>query len=96
MKNLSVALFLLFLGLAACKKDNSTHNEVNGVLTGPDPGACACCGGTLLKIADSTYRLYSIPPELNGPYPINVALTFTPLSLCPGYNYIKSDDIHRR
>ena len=95
MKQVSVFLLLCSLLFAACKK-NSSGSEVYGVLTGPDPTLCGCCGGIFIEINSQKYRLDSVPAGLNGPYPVNVALTYTPLSKCPGFNYIKSDDIHIR
>lgn len=80
----------------ACKKQQNTDTpEVEGVLTGPDLAMCPCCGGTFIKIQNRTYRIDSLPASLNGPFPINVSLTYTIAPYCNGW-YIKSNDIRRR
>jgi hypothetical protein len=89
-----VIISLLFL--LTCKKQSSTGTpEVEGILTGPDLTMCPCCGGTFIKIQTNTYRIDSLPASLNGPFPINVSLTYTIAPYCNGW-YIKSNDIRRR
>jgi hypothetical protein len=94
MKKIFISIFISALLFAACKKNNSPAG-VDAVLTGPDLALCPCCGGTFIKIKDSTYRIENLPANLNGPFPIDVVLTYTKLADCFGW-YIKSDDIRRR
>lgn len=80
-------------------------------IVGPDLTLTACSGGAILYVGDSTitplidaiaFRLTSVPASSgidieNGPFPIDVELTFTiDSSRCIGWNYIITDDIRRR
>lgn len=94
MKPIFFIILVTILLFASCRKDNSATDSY-GVLTGPDLAMCPCCGGTFIKIKDSTYRVESLPANLNGPFPIDVVLTYTVLPNCFGW-YIKSDDIRRK
>jgi hypothetical protein len=94
MKKIFISIFISALLFISCKK-NKASNESYGVLTGTDLALCPCCGGTFIKIKDSTYRIDALPANLNGPFPINVVLTYTVLPNCFGW-HIKSDDIRRR
>jgi hypothetical protein len=101
MKKILSPAIIAIIVLLSCKKENTTAGMVDGIITGPDLAMCPCCGGTFIKIADTVFRIESVPASsgidlLNGPFPINVALTYRIDSLkCVG-KYIKSDDIRRR
>jgi hypothetical protein len=104
MKKIAVILIAAVVFIS-CKKniDARPASMVDGILTGFDLGMCPCCGGTFIKIGDTTYRINSIPSSSgidfeHNPFPINVELTYTmdtTASACRGM-YIKSDDIRRR
>jgi hypothetical protein len=63
MKKLIIITGILFLAFSACKKDNTTYD--NGVVTGPDMGACACCGGYFIEINNTHYEFWTIPGDCN-------------------------------
>jgi hypothetical protein len=81
---------------------------LQGTIVTRDLALCACCGGAILYIGDTlnadpiAYRLTGVPASSgidieNGPFPIDVELTFAiDSSRCIGWNYIITDDIRRR
>lgn len=60
---------LLTLGLNGCHTDCPTDPPVDdefesiGVITGPDLRACACCGGYLITIDGTQYRIWEFPAD---------------------------------
>ena len=104
MKKIIIPVILSLIVLLSCRKNKAGSGMVNGTITGPDMALCACCGGAFIVIEDSpsTYRIESVPPQSGidlqaGPFPIGVKLTYTmDTSKCPGWGYIKSDDIRKR
>ena len=51
----------------------------DGIILGPDPRDCVCCGGWYIKIDTTTYEFESLPDNSNinlqaDTFPINVKL----------------------
>ena len=101
MQKIMFFIIVSSIAISSCTKDTGGSSIGNGIITGPDFALCPCCGGTFIEIGESTYRMDSVPPSSgidlqNGPFPINVELTYTrDTAKCFGL-YIKSNDIHRR
>ncbi|MBL0356011.1 MAG: hypothetical protein IPP72_03600 [Chitinophagaceae bacterium] len=107
MKKILILVIASTAVVLSCKKDNAKSGMVNGTLLAADMAMCACCGGNFIVIGDSvfgsatTYRINSVPASSgidlqNGPFPMDVTLTYSiDSSRCTGW-YIKSDDIRRR
>ena len=98
-KNKLLLILLLFAFVAACKKDSSNIYQSQGILLGPDLGACPICGGMKVEIKNDTaknhpafYRTNTdlgklgLTQALN--YPVNISLNWYHNSASPGDTYI--------
>ena len=54
---ISVFLFVII----SCHKENSNGYKSDGIITGPDIRACACCGGWFIQIDSTTYEFDALP-----------------------------------
>ena len=58
MKKHIIICCLILVSALSCRKDNF---ESEGLITGPDPRDCACCGGWFIEIGSATYRFNDLP-----------------------------------
>jgi len=83
-----IASVFIFIG---CQVNNTDNLPYNGIITGPDLRACACCGGYFIKIDTTTYDFVVLPPNANfslknATFPIYVNLDWHPdTSSCGNY-----------
>ena len=98
--NKLILIFVIFTSIIiSCDKEENYQST--GVITGPDVRFCPCCGGYLIKIADSAYNFESLPAtsgiDLNvDTFPINVNLDWTFDRECGGIQYIEITKIAKR
>lgn len=79
---------------ASCSKNHSFRAE--GTLTGPDMGACVCCGGVILTIDNQVgnYRIDSLPFMTRQhlyslPFPQRISFDYVPDDTCGTIEYLK-------
>lgn len=90
-KKYTVVFILLILSFISCKKDLEYNDS--GLITGPDPRDCICCGGFFIEIGDSTYNFDHLPYSSNidlvtASFPIFVNLDWQYDRKCGDIQYI--------
>jgi hypothetical protein len=65
MKITNILIIVLLVGFVCCRKDTRSDYQSTGVITGPDPRMCVCCGGWLIVIDSITYNFNSVPVTSN-------------------------------
>jgi hypothetical protein len=88
MKSFTI-IAIIFI-LLSCGKTKSFMNT--GVITGPDPRACACCGGYFFhftNVSDTSNKqlvnagIFQFP--INVKYPVFVQVDWQNSTFCGGY-----------
>lgn len=77
-------VLILIMILSSCSKYEETKNcKYNGLILHYDNRECICCTGWYIKVANDTFKAYSLPKEqliiekmTKNPNPIAVKLSF--------------------
>jgi hypothetical protein len=95
MKPKIIAVISLFLFvIICCHKENSNEYKSDGIITGADIRACACCGGWFIKIDSILYEFDTLPDnsDINlekETFPVYVKLDWQlATGYCPGNKII--------
>lgn len=103
MQIMNCRFSITLLGLLfffSCNKEEIEFQST-GVITGPDLAYCACCGGYLIEIADSSYHFDALPGSAtiniqNETFPIAVNLNWKYERKCGYFQYIKITQIEKQ
>lgn len=92
-------LAIVFLSVISfsCRDDENTFQSA-GLITGPDYGYCACCGGYFIEITDSMYHFDNLPSSSgidlsDSTFPISVNIDWKNDRNCGGFQYIEITSI---
>ena len=59
-----LVVIIILTGFVCCHKEvNNSGYQSEGLISGPDLRACACCGGYYVQIDKTTYEFDSLPPN---------------------------------
>ena len=94
-------VIVLICSITYSCKDDEIRFQSSGLITGPDLAFCACCGGFIINISDSTYRFDNLPSSstinlATANFPIAVNLDWQNERKCGDFQYIKVDRIEIR
>jgi hypothetical protein len=85
-----VGICLIFLGFLGCYKENVSNYKSNGIIIGPDPRMCACCGGWYIQIDTITYEFDALPDNsdinlqvVSFPIPVKLDWELATEAACP-------------